>query len=243
MRGLIYHKTKNQIVMKIFITLFLFLSLLSCKKVSSQFIVKSIEDLETMVRFSKGLTFEHQKSYSNIEGTPYMSEDFKPGEVYTKDSILYEGPLRYNIYEDEIEFKANDKIYWIAKPQDIVYVKIEKSSFIFIHTDEKKNKKGSYYELLVGGKCQLLLKRNIVFLEAEASKPYIDEKAARFQMMKDTYFLQIDNVLPQSITNMKSIKNVISEKSSDISKYIKREKISAKEKDDLIKLVKYCNSL
>jgi len=214
--------------MKNFITILLLLSLFTFKNAISQVVIKQLEDLADEVRLLKARSSSQQNANTGIEGTPYLYEDFKPGEVYTKDSILYEGPLRFNIYADEIEFKANDIIYWIAKPQDIVYVKIEKSSFIFIQTDEKKNKKGSYYELLVGGKCQLLLKRNIAFLEAEASKPYIDEKAARFQMMKDTYFLQIDNVLPQSITNMKSIKNVISEKSSDISKYIKKEKISAK---------------
>jgi len=229
--------------MKDFIGIFLFLSLFAYEKVSSQIIIKGIGDLETVVRFSKGLTFEHQKSYSSIEGTPYLSENFKPGEVYTKDRILYKDSLRYNIYADEIEFKVDDIIHWIAEPQNIVHVKIEKSSFIFIHNGEKKNKKGSYYELLVGGKCQLLLKRNIAFLEAEDAKPYIEAKSAQFRKMNDKYFLQIDNGIPQLITNMKSVKNTLSEKGSDISKYIKKEKISTKEKDDLIKLVKYYNSL
>ena len=199
--------------------------------------------MRARVKFSKRLTFEHQKSYSTIEGTPYLSENFKPGEVYTKDSILYKAPLRYNIYADEIEFKIDDIIYWIAVPQNIVHVKIDESVFIYIHTGEKKNKKGSYYELLVGGKCKLLLKRNIAFFEAEAVKAYVEAKPAQFREMNDTYFLQFNNGIPQVITNMKSVKNTLSEKSSDISKYIKKDKISIKKKDDLIKLVRYCNSL
>jgi len=229
--------------MKDFIVIFLFLSMFAYEKVSSQIIVRSIDDLENMVNFSKGLTFEHLKSYSTIEGTPYMSEDFTPGEIYTKDSILYKAPLRYNIYADEIEFKADDIIHWIAEPQNIVHVKIDESVFIYIQTGEKKNKKGSYYELLEGGKCQLLLKRNIAFLEAEAAKPYTDPKPNRLERMNDIYFLQFNNGLPQVITNMKSVKNTLSEKSSDISKYIKKDKISIKEKDDLIKLVRYYNNL
>ena len=229
--------------MKNFTLLFLFLSLFAYEKASSQIIIKGVEDLETIVRFSKKQTVEHQVSYSNIEGTPYMSEDFTPGEVYTKDSILYKAPLRYNIYADEIEFKADDIIHWIAEPQDIVYVKIDESVFIYIHTGEKKNKKGSYYELLVEGINQLLYKRNITFLEAQDAKPYIDAKPAQFIEVNDSYFLQINNGLPQSITNIKSIIKALPKKSSDISKYIKKEKISTKKKDDLIKLVKYYNSL
>lgn len=229
--------------MKYLITIFLFFSMFACEKVSSQIVMRELQDLATMVRFTKRLTSRQQDSYTEIESTPYMSEDFKPGEVYTKNNILYKGPLRYNIYADEIEFKVNDIVYWIAEPQKIKYIKIEKSTFIYFHSDEKKNKKGSFYELLVEGKCQLLLKRNTVFLKAEAAKPYQDPKPAQFKVGNDTYLLLIDNGLPQLITNKKSIINALSEKSSDISKYIKKQKISIKEKGDLIKLVKYYNSL
>lgn len=235
--------TKKQIFMKNFTLLFLIFSIFTCEKASPQIITRSIDDLETMLKFSKGQSFERQKSYSTIKGTPYLSDDFTQGEIYTKDSILYKALLRFNIYEDEIEFKSDSVIRWIAEPQDIVYVKIDKSVFIYIHPDKKRNKKGFYYELLEGGKCKLLLRRNAEFLPAEPAKPYIDAKPARFSMINSTYFLQIDNGLPQSITNRKSIENAFPEKSSVITRYIKKEKISIKEKEDLIKLVKYYNSM
>ena len=229
--------------MKNFISILLLLSLFTFKNATSQVVIKQLEDLADKVRLLKSRPSGQQKTNTGIEGTPYLSEDFKPGEVYTKDSVMYKGPLRFNTYANEIEFIADDIVYWIAEPQKVIHAKIEKSTFVYIQPEGTGNDKGTYYELLVDGECKLLLKRNTEFLEAEPAKPYIDAKPARFQMMKDTYFLQIDNALPQSITNMKSIKNVISEKSSDISKYIKKEKISVKEKDDLIKLIKYCNSL
>lgn len=229
--------------MKNFIAILLLLSLFTFKNATSQVVIKQLEDLIDEVRLLKARSSRQQNANTGIEGTPYMFENFKPGEVYTKDSISYEGPLRYNIYEDEIEFKINDITYWISEPQNIVFAKIEKSVFVYINGDTKKNKKGSYYELLEEGKCQLLLKRNTKLLEAEPAKPYIDEKPARFIEINDTYFLQINNGLPQSITNKKSIEKAFPEKSSVISKYIKKEKISTREKDDLIKLVKYYNRL
>jgi len=229
--------------MKYLITIFLFFSMFACEMASSQIIMKEIMDLTTKVRILKRLTSRQQNSYSNIEGTPYLFEDFKPGEIYTIDNILYKGPLRYDIYADEIEFKANDIVYCIAEPQKIVYVKIEKSTFIYIHPDEKENIKGSFYELLVEGEVQLLLKRNTAFLKAEAAKPYTDPKPNRLERMNDIYFLLIDKGLPQLITSKKSIINALSEKNSDISRYIKKQKISTREKGDLIKLVMYYNSL
>ena len=243
MKGLNYHKTKNQLLMKNFITILLLLFLFTFKNATSQVVIKQLEDLADKVRLLKARSSLQHKTNTEIEGTPYLSEDFKSGEVYTNDSILYKGPLRYNIYANEIEFIESDIVYWIAEPQKVIYVKIEKSTFIYIQPGGKKNEKGTYYELLVDGKCKLLLKRNTELIEAEPAKPYIDAKPARFMKLNDTYILQINNGLPQSIVNKKSIENAFSEKSSFISKYIKKEKISTKEKDDLIKLVKYCNSL
>ena len=208
--------------MKNFITILLLLSLFAFKNANSQVVIKQLEDLADEVRLLKARSSRQQKTYTEIEGTPYLSEDFKSGEVYTNDSILYKGPLRYNIYANEIEFKKSDIVYWIAEPQKVIYVKIEKLTFIYIQLGGKKNEKGTYYELLIDGKCKLLLKRNTELIKAEPVKAYIDAKPAQFREMNDTYFLQINNGLPQSIVNKKSIENAFPEKSSVISKYIKK---------------------
>lgn len=96
-----------------------------------------MEDLATKVRFSQGISSRINKE-PDIEGTPYLSEEFKLGEVYTKDSILYKGPLRFNIFSNEIEFKSRGVVYWIAEPQKVVYAKIDKSTFIYSANDDKE---------------------------------------------------------------------------------------------------------
>lgn len=44
---------------------------------------------------------------NNIQGTPYLNDDFKLGRVSVKESS-YPASLRYNAYADEIESKLSD---------------------------------------------------------------------------------------------------------------------------------------
>ena len=118
--------------MKNFITILLLLSLFTFKNATSQVVIKQLEDLADKVRLLKSRPSGQQKTNTGIEGTPYLSEDFKLGEVYTKDSVMYKGPLRFNTYANEIEFIADDIVYWIAEPQKVIHAKIEKSTFVYI---------------------------------------------------------------------------------------------------------------
>lgn len=57
----------------------------------------------------------------DIQGSPFLNQEFVNGSVYTTTKFQYADiPLRYNIYNDNIEFKTpENKILAIAQPETI----------------------------------------------------------------------------------------------------------------------------
>ncbi|MCD6598004.1 MAG: hypothetical protein J7L04_09970 [Bacteroidales bacterium] len=184
-----------------------------------------------------------QNNYINIEGSPYLFDDFRKGEVLLKDGKLFKGEFRYDKYVDQVEFKVKQGNFWIANPSYIDYVKIDTTLMLFIQKDIEQPDKGSYYIILVSGKIQLILKKGSILQSAEDPKPYIDAKPAKFLDRKDLYYLLNESNTPIRITSKKVLINELSDKSSEISKFIKSNKISYKKEEDLIYLINYYISL
>ncbi len=184
-----------------------------------------------------------QNNYISIEGSPYLFDDFRKGEVLLKDGKLFKGEFRYDKYADQVEFKVKQGNFWIANPAYIDYVKIDTTLMLFIQKDIEQPDKGSYYVVLVSGKIQLILKKGSILQSAEDPKPYVDAKPAKFLNRKDLYYLLNESNTPVRITSKKVLINELSDKSSEISKFIKSNKISYKKEEDLIYLINYYISL
>ncbi len=64
------------------------------------------------------------------EGTPYLNENFVAGVVYDHKA-RYEGiPMRYNSYDDQIEFKQNNQLYILDPQPRIRKVELDGHTFV-----------------------------------------------------------------------------------------------------------------
>lgn len=201
--------------------------------------VNDIRDYHRMINHGTKVT----DTYSDIEGNPYYFEDFREGSVITKDAKKYNGEFRYDLYSDQIEFKVDEDVYWIANPELVEYLKIDDHVFMFFDKDLVDSKKGFYYEILVMGECKLLKRKGVNLKPAEQAKPYVDAKPATFVDRQSQFYIQIGIAHPQKISNKKNLLELLSDKESEISKFIKKNKISASNENELIDLVDYYNSL
>ena len=202
--------------------------------------INDMRDYLRMINFDGS---EVTDPYEDIEGNPYYYEDFRKGAVITKDSRKYIGVLRYDLYADEMEFKIDEGIYWIANPVLIEYLKIEDHVFMYFDKDIADSKKGYYFEVLVMGDCKLLLRKGVNLKEYEKAKPYTDPKPATFVDRKDLFYLQKGIAYPTKITNKKSLEDYLSDKSQEVKKFMKKNKISAGNISELTNLIQYYNSL
>ena len=121
-----------------------------------------------LMNINKALRNESHSVFTDpdIEGSPYLNDDFIEGSVYTNSKTQYEGvPLRYNIYSDEIEFRSdNGQVMVLAAPE--VLEKVGDYQFEYIFYQILNNSRRGYFAVLEKGKASLYSRSQINFTEA-----------------------------------------------------------------------------
>ena len=192
-------------------------------------------------RMNSNVEKRNQNPYENNIGNPYLFKDFANGEIVTTDNFRYNGKMRYNIYDDEIEYLVNDDNFWVSNPWVLDFIIIDSITFIYCSADSQNKDEGSYYILLVKGDCKLLLKKGVILNDPVAAKPYVEAKPAEFVDKRDFYYILLENQEPVKITSKQKLLELFPGKTRQMKNYLK--KISLNKEEDLIKLVEYYNGL
>jgi len=206
-----------------------------------------LSELLDFVRTKKVITgdWKNNLAEGEIEGSPYLNETFAEGTVYTIQNDKYTGiPLRYNAYNDEIEFRnEKDEILALYPPESIDKVEIGNLKMEYIPYIFAKNTRNGYFELIAKGNASLFVKHEIVFKDAEEPGAYKEAAPARFVKNPDAYYIQINNEPAEVVSNKKSLLEILSDQYDEIDTFFKKNKIKTNNIDDLTKLVKYYNTL
>jgi hypothetical protein len=189
--------------------------------------------------FYKSFNQGRAKDYKNVDGSPYLNSEFKDGVIYLKDTMAVKLPLRYNIYNDEIEYKSKEVNYVVGNPQSLKKILLDGSEFVYFPFSQE----GGYFELFESGKCMLVQKKMVEFRPSEAERPMIGIVPARFVRKSDIFYLVTNNSQAFKIKNITSVIDALQDQKLKIESFIKQEKIKKIKKDDLVKIVKYYNSL
>ncbi len=104
----------------------------------------------------------------DIEGSRYINDAFLPA-TFLNNSTIY--LLRYNAYQDEMEFEKDAKHYYLVKNSNssITFTNINKTYQVFTSQENNKQKEGFFVVLNVGNELTLLLKEHIKFFEGISS--------------------------------------------------------------------------
>jgi len=200
-----------------------------------------IEQFLQYERLNKDVEKRNQNPYENNIGNPYLFRDFANGEIVTTDNFRYKGKMRYNIYDDEIEYLVNDDKFWVSNPWVLDFITIDSITFMYCSADRQNKDEGSYYILLVKGDCNLLLKKGVILNDPVAAKPYVDAKPAEFVDRRDFYYILLENQEPVKITTKQKLLELFPGEKKQMKNYLK--KISLNKEKDLVKLVEYYNGL
>lgn len=223
----------------LFIITFLFLFINSNAQETTNTV--GIEQFLHYDRLNRIIEKRDQNPYENYIGNPYLYKDFVGGEIVTTDNFRYKGKMRYNIYDDEIEYIVNDDKFWVSNPWVLDFITIDSITFIYCSADNQNNEKGSYYLLLAQGNCKLLLKKSVILNDPVVAKPYVDAKPAEFVDRRDFYYILLENQEPAKITTKQKLIELFPGKTKQMKNYLK--KISLNKEKDLVKLVEYYNGL
>jgi hypothetical protein len=181
-----------------------------------------------------------------IEGTPYLSESYVTAEILYAKGNLSKLPVRYNAFQDLIEYKQNGNSFVIDPTSQIKKINLGEQTFIVDKFEYKGKTKYGFLTLLDSGKVMLLSKKMITYSETKVSRGLdgVDVTSpAKFSMAPDTYYYKIANGELQKVESIKEMIATFADKQEELTKYAKKEKISPKKEKDLIQLVHYYNSL
>ncbi len=172
-----------------------------------------------------------EKQYLTIAYNPALIDQFKTTAF-----------LRYNMYNDQMEFVKNDQIYYMKKELG------RKVRFTTLNTTYKVYEVYSDLEFFLvkseGPKGSLLVKQSVRFVKPEkATSQYTKSKEADFKRRKDEYFFAMGEKVVKIPTKKKSVPAIFGDNAIDIRAYMKKEKIKPNKLEDLKKLIDYFNTL
>jgi len=189
------------------------------------------------------------KDYTNIEGSPYLYDDWIAGTVKLANGVTNKEPimLKYNLLDDEVYFKdkAGEAMAFVVPVQEFTLNPTQiDATLARRYRNGYKGidgiKPAAYFEVLSDGKVQLIKKIVKVIFEtqnigsAAKTRSFID---------KTKYYLVIDGNATAVKNDKKSLLATLSDKETQLEAYIKTNKVDFKKDADLAKLVTYYNSL
>ena len=183
----------------------------------------------------------------NIEGSPYLTEEFYPGKVYTNNTNPGTFLVRYNIYNDVMEVKFEDDLIQEVAVNPEIKVAIGTSRFsVHEYMDRYNNLVAGYFEILEDGEnIDLLLKHNSVFTPGE---PPISgnhkAKEPEFEYSRDYYLFFNNENRPEKIKKLKEkrILELLDDKKTART-IIEENNLNLREEEDLRKLVDLLDSV
>ena len=185
--------------------------------------------------------------FKQIKGSPYDSDVFLLGSIFQNEQLVEKNAfLRYNIFSNEIEIKksSSDTEYNALIRNSDMIIKIEDDVFVLIPF-EGEDEKGSYFKIISSGAHLDLYKRSSVEYTPRTfpKTSYDREKPAKF-MRTDSYYLMLkDGKFVEMPKKKSKLLKIMKRNENEIKDFIKVNHINLKEENDLIKLVKFYNSL
>ncbi|MCT4698123.1 hypothetical protein [Tenacibaculum haliotis] len=179
------------------------------------------------------------------KGTPYINKEFRPVKIsgYKNTNLK----ARYNAHQDYFEVLHNGitKYLTVDSPLKITFVYSNKVYAAFNKSD-KQNEKHFYVIKHNESSFKILLKEKIILREEIKVKTgYNSYTPAIFKKKKNIYFIKFENdkKVIEIPTKTRKFLNLFSDKSKELKKFIKKNKLKTKKEDDLIKIFKYYNTL
>jgi len=180
-----------------------------------------------------------------IMGSPYLSKEFSVGTIYTMQRMQYDSILlRYNIYQDELQFKTpKGEIMAIGKPEIIEKAVFDKNELVYLPYNVGGKTKTGFFLLIEQGKAWFLVKPQVVLKEATEPAAYKDAEPAEYIKQADDFYIRTGNEVAVLIKSKKDLIAAFADNQDKIEDFISKNKIKSNKKEGIAEVVRYYNSL
>lgn len=182
------------------------------------------------------------KGVEDVRGTQYFEEKYSKSKVSGYDDFAY---LRYNAVQDEMEFEKGGDLYYIPKVQNMTVTFSDQKTYEYLNFSDKGNELSGYLVVLSKGDKYTVYKREqIKYISAkEATNSYDSGRPAEYKKADNTFFITAGEKAVNFPKNKKELLKMFPDQSTQISDYLKKNKVSFSKEVDLIDLTKFLNTL
>lgn len=198
--------------------------------------------LESSYHMVKSHAELNEDFLADIEGSPYLNEDFMEGDIITANGeLLQDIPLRFNMYDNVMEVKVKDIAYTIPSDKMIKRVLLEGRSFDFLPFVIGRKECEGYLELKFDGEIKIYQYIDVDFKQAEAPKPMQPKfKPARFIYRKPLNLVKTeDNKEAIIIKNKKQFLGIFPNQKNKMRQFFKENRGQIRDIIFLRKAVEY----
>lgn len=212
--------------------------------------VNSLGQLETLMGPIAERAERTKDMFAEISGSPYTSNDFKPGTLYYKGDNSGKVYYRYNSYNEEIELKKgnlkDEPLQSLSRDKNISLVGVDGKALRFsTFIDKNGLTQNGYLTLLKDGDYALYLRNTAKFTESQkAPNSFVKAIPAKFSQYEE-YYLEIKGIKRVDeiqFKNKKFLKLLPDDVRISTENYLKKEGTKIKDIDDVKKVLAYLNT-
>lgn len=188
--------------------------------------------------------YSHDAYPKNTEGSPYLVDDWQPADIIFKDGKAVAGLLvRYNVLQGRLMYKYNNTTYVVGEPDSISEMRLPDKVFVYRKfIINKKDTGKSFFEVIVDGKASLLNRYKIEMIPSNYNAALDFGSKNTKLIMKQQLYVQLGEKIV-ILDKKKQLLEILQDKKEEVFKYMKKERLSFKNKEDMIKVIKYYNLL
>ena len=180
---------------------------------------------------------------SDVQGTPYLNENYEAGKIITPDTIFDNIALRYNAFSDDLEFKQGENTYNVGVKNIVKKAIFGDHIFTYMSYELDGSTREGFFKILTEGKANLLVKYTVKFHNSEEAKAFSDYKPMGFEDIEKQFFIALQDSPAKLIAGKKSLLGILSDNKSEIDGFISKNKLSIKDEEELKKIIMHFNSL
>lgn len=186
-----------------------------------------------------------KKFPTGVVGSPYDTEIFMAGDLFYKGKPSVTLSMRYDTYSDEFQIlDEKDSIQAILKDKD-VEIELNGEHYMLLDYVEKDVFNQFYFWQKFKGKNISFMVRKVKWFQAgkPAQNSFVQAFPSKFSDVRE-YFFKLNGEQPTRITGSKNrfLKSLPEEIQDEAKLFIEQNKLSAKNPDDMLMLIKHLDS-
>ena len=200
-----------------------------------------IEILNPYGRIS--ITKTSSEERKDILGHPFYKDQIEIGLIYADSILVDKRPIKYNALKDEVEVYQDSSIFYLSR-NDKFKIKVNKEEGYYYQLKEY-NDQNLYFIFFNEGTHSLALRMSKrITLGQEAETNYDRSTPPKYVKYQDLFIINNDTnkVYPIKLKK-KFILNILQDKKEKITEYVSDKKLRYKKEKDVIKILKYYDSL